>query len=190
MTTARVYRPVHIQQKLRTPLGVLYGCTDTSTAMFADAVTLGGTRITEAGVRKMSSEPNPDPASPGLNLSQAQAVLSKLRIVSSDKTGHTWGELVDYLHAERRIILQHDMYYLDDKTGGRNHVGHAMLLQALRRFDGKWQILGNNPTMTEAHWYSPDALKKAATVFADQTNVPGDGIRFLISRVVPRMAVD
>ena len=190
MTKARVYLPVHIQQKLRTPLGVLYGCTDSSTAMLEDAGKLGGTRISELGVRRLSSEPNPDPASPGLNLSQAQGVLTKLRIASSDKTGYTWAELIDYLHAGRRVILQHDMYYLDDPTGGRAHVGHAMLLQAARHFDGRWQILGNNPAMGQAHWYSPEALKRAATVFADQTNVPGDGLRYLISRVVPLMAVE
>lgn len=190
MTTARLYRPVHQKQKLRTASGSLYGCTDTTTAMFADAVTVGAVKITEAGVRKMSSEPIPDPASPGLNIPQAIAVLWKLRIGCADASGQDFDALLRYLNhgSGRRIIFQHDLYYLKDGTGGK-HVGHCMLLQAQRVIDGKQMILGNNPMMTGAHWYTIAELKAAGEAFGKQSGVANNGVRFAISKVVPMIAV-
>lgn len=188
MTVARVYRPTHQKQRLRTSSGVLYGCTDTSTAMFAEAVTVGGAKITEAGVRALSSEPQYDPASPGLNLPQAIAVLWRLRITAADKSGETFDQVRKYLRADRRVILQHDLYYLKDGTGG-HHVGHAMLLQAERVIDGHPMILGNNPAANTARWYTIAELKTAAEAFGKQTGVTSNGVRFAISRVVPRIAV-
>ena len=184
--TARIYRPVHLKQHL-TLNGKLYGCTDTSTAMFADAVTLGGVRITEAGVRKLSSEPVPDPASPGLSLPQAIAVLWKLRITATDRTGQTFDQMRKALQEDRRVILQHDMYYLNDGCS-HGHVGHAMLLQAERSVKGRTMILGDNPMCGTAKWYPLSVIRHAAEAFGDQTNVPGAGIRFAVSRIVPRMA--
>jgi len=187
MTTARVYRPHHIRQRLSLN-GSLYGCTDSSTAMFADAVSVGAVRITEAGVRKMSSEPIPDPASPGLSIPQAIAVLWKLRITAIDKSGQTFDQLGTYLRQERRVLLQHDMFYLNDGCA-HGHVGHCMLLQAERTIDGKMQILGNNPMCNDAKWYPVANLRRAAEAFGDQTGVPGNGIRFAVSHPVPRIAV-
>lgn len=187
MTTGR-YRPTHIRQRL-TLDGKLYGCTDTVTAMFADAATVGGARTTEAGVRKMSSEPIPDPASPGLNIPQAIAVLWKLRIGASDKSGQTWEDLIAYLDQGRYIMLQHDLYYLRD---GGGHVGHNMLLQTRRKLasaNGAMRIFGNNPTQTVAKWYPPSYVREAAEAFGRQTGVAGNGIRFAISRIVPRIEV-
>lgn len=186
--TASIYRPTHQQQK-RTLNGKLIGCTETSAAMFADAVTLGGTKTTEAGIRALSSEPTPDPASPGLNIPQVIAALWKLRIAATDKSGESWDDLRRYLQADRRIILQHDMFYLGDECGGANHVGHCMILQAERRVSGKTRILGNNPMCTGPKWYGLKNLRLAAEAFGDQTGVPGNGIRFAVSRVVPRIAV-
>ncbi len=193
MTTARVYRPTHIQQRLRTASGALYGCTDSCGAMMADAVTLGGVKITEAGFRKLSPEPIPDPQSPGLNIPQFIATLAKLRIAAYDKTGETWDDLVRYLDEDRRVMLQLDMYTLNDC--GRGRVGHAVFLQAKRRItlpDGResTRILGNNPMCGGSKWYTRSQLKPAAEKFGDQTGVPGNGIRFAVSRIVPRMAVE
>ncbi len=187
-TKARLYRPAHIQQKLRTPSGSLYGCTDSSFAMFADAVTLGGVKITEAGVRKMSTEPVPDPQSPGLNIPQGIAVMAKLRIAAYDKSGQTWAHVIDYLNEDRRVVLQVDNYVLNDC--GRSHIGHCIFLQAVRKINGVYKILADNPACSTAKWYSPATLKAAAIRFGDQTNVPNDGIRFAVSRIVPRMAVE
>ena len=189
--TARIYRNAHIQQKLRTASGTLYGCTDSCGAMFADSVTLGGVRTTEAGFRKMSPEPIPDPASPGLNIPQFIATLWKLRIVSIDKTGETWADLIRYLNEDRRVMLQLDNYTFNDC--GRSRVGHAVFLQAQREItlgSGKraTRILADNPMCSVGKWYPPSQLKNAAEVFGDQTGVPGAGIRFAVSRIVPRMA--
>ncbi len=189
---ARVYRPTHIQQKLRTPSGSLYGCTDTCGAMMADAVTLGGVKITEAGFRKLSPEPIPDPQSPGLNIPQFVATLAKLRIAAYDKSGETWDDLIRYLEEDRRVMLQLDNYTFNDC--GRSHVGHAVFLQAKRQItlaDGtrSTRILGDNPMCSGAKWYTRSQLKPAAEKFGDQTGVPGAGIRFAVSRIVPMMAV-
>jgi hypothetical protein len=190
MTTGR-YRPAHQQQHLRLN-GSLYGCTDTSTAMFIDAATVGGAKITEAGVRKLSSEPIPDPASPGLNIPQAVAVAWKLRVSMIDKSGETWGDLITYLDQGRYILLQHDMYYLRDGCGGGGHVGHAMLLQTRRRLKsagGAMRIFGNNPMCPNQKWYNPDYIKQAAEAFGKQTGVANGGLRFAISRIVPKIEV-
>lgn len=64
-----------------------------------------------------------------------------------------------------------------------------MLLQAERVIDGHTMILGNNPMASTARWYTVAELKAAADAFGNQTGVPGDGIRFAISRIVPRIAV-
>jgi hypothetical protein len=184
--TAHIYRPVHLRQRL-TLNGKLIGCTDTTTAMFADAVTIGGCRITEAGVRKLSSEPVPDPASPGLSIPQAIAVLWKLRISAADATGQNFDTLRNHLRQGRRIILQHDMFYLNDGCAS-GHVGHCMLLQEERTFDGKTQILGDNPMCGTAKWYPVARIKAAAEAFGDQSGVPGDGIRFAISKIIPKIA--
>ena len=190
---ARIYRNRHIQQRLRTSSGALYGCTDTCGAMFADSVTLGGVKITEAGFRKLSPEPQYDPHSPGLNIPQFIATLAKLRIAAFDKSGETWGDLVEYLGEDRRVLLQLDLHTLNDC--GSSSIGHAVFLQALRKItlaNGKreYRILGDNPLCTGSKWYSPATLKAAAERFGDQTNVPGNGIRFAVSRVVPYMAVE
>lgn len=188
---SRIYRNRHIQQRLRTESGALYGCTDTCGAMFADSVTLGGVRITEAGFRKLSPEPIPDPASPGLNIPQFVATLAKLRIAAYDKSGHTWADLVAMLDDDRRVMLQLDNYTLNDC--GRGRVGHAVFLQAKREItlaSGKRavRILADNPACSTSKWYPPSQLRDAAEAFGDQTGVPGAGIRFAVSRIVPRIA--
>lgn len=200
-TQALVYRPTHHRQTMRAPstppyvaagtAGKLIGCTDTVTGMFADAVTHGGTNIGESGIRKLTGEVPPDPKSPGLNLPQAIAALWKLRIAAADKSGETWADLLRYLDQGRYIILQHDMHFLGDGCGD-NHVGHCMLLQTRRRLasaNGAIRIFGNNPMCPTAKWYVPSKVKEAAEAFGDQTGVPGNGIRFAISRTVPRIAV-
>jgi hypothetical protein len=188
---SRIYRNAHIQQKLRTSSGALYGCTDSCGAMWADSVTLGGVRITEAGFRKMSPEPIPDPASPGLNIPQFIATLQKLRIAALDKSGETWTDLMKYLDGDRRVMLQLDYWTLNDC--GRAHVGHAVFLQAHRTItlkDGRKasRILADNPACSVGKWYPPSQLRAAAEAFGDSTGVPGAGIRFAVSRIVPRMA--
>ena len=190
---ARIYRNAHIQQKLRTTSGALYGCTDSCGAMFADSVTLGGVKITEAGFRKLSPEPQYDPNSPGLNIPQFVYTLGKLRIKAYDKSGETWTDLVDYLGEDRRVMLQLDLRTLNDC--GNSPIGHAVFLQALRKITlangtREYRILGDNPLCSVSKWYSPATLKAAAERFEDQTGVPGAGIRFAVSRIVPYMAVE
>jgi hypothetical protein len=165
--------------------GKLISCSESVGCMTADAVTFGAVRLTQETFRALSSEPHPDPASPGLNIPQVLAVLRGLRIVGMvDNTGDAWGALFARLNQDRRVILQVENAELHDCSSSRT--GHMILLQAYRAGRG---ILANNPLCDAAHWYKPSVIRRAAEVFADATGVPGAGLRFAVTRPLPRVAV-
>ena len=173
---ARIYRPKQQQQTRRFPAGgPLIGCTETSFAMFVDAVTFGGCLVTEDIVRTLSGEEPPNPASPGLNLDQLETVARKLHVEFTNVTGQGWADVERYLGASenRRIVAQ--LWYADIGGGA---IGHAFHLQALRVRNGRRQVLANDPMKKAAAWYDADRVRRAMTTFADRTGVPGDGLRF------------
>lgn len=180
----RVYRPRHQQQKLRLtyPDGrsVLIGCTDTSFAMFADATTMGGLKITEAQVRYMSGEATPDPQSPGLNIPQLVKVAKKLHIVFLDRTGMGENTVRGYLTNNQKVVAQ--LWYAG--IGGTN-IGHAVLLQALGH-NGK--ILLNDPMKTAPEWVDDDRVFDAMKEFARRTKLTS-GLRLGVGRKVQKIAV-
>lgn len=177
-----IYRPVQRYQLNKAdPIGK-FGCSNYSFAMYADAVTIGGLKISGADARKISSEPKPNPQSPGLNIDQLVEVADKLRIDLWDRTGLTWRHLIQFLKEDRRILLQLKNEELKDGT--TTDVPHMILLQAIRSKG----ILGNNPLLKTAFWYNESNVKRAAEEFGRDTNVPGDGIRFAVSKPIPRIA--
>ncbi len=180
--TARIYRPTHIRQRA-TYAGKLIGCSETSTAMLADAVSMGAVKLTEIQSRSLSSEPHPDPASPGLNIPQCLGILRKLRIVGTfDATGRTWSQFVDDLQFERRCLVQ---LYQGVLTGRGKTVPHMVLVQAYRSIG----FLINNPLDAANVWVSPERLRAAMTTYAADTGVPNKGLRYAASKAVPRVGV-
>jgi hypothetical protein len=179
---ARIYRPAHQQQK-RTFNGKLIGCTETSFAMFVDAVTFGGCIVSESHVRSLSNEPVPNPASPGLNIDQIDDVAKKLRVEYNDATGTAWTTLVKWLDQNRRIHAQ--LWYAD--IGGTN-IGHAILIQARRTRSGKREMLINDPMKKAEQWIAESKVKTAMDRFGTMTGVPGLGLRFAYSKRLPYVA--
>lgn len=183
-TVPRIYRPRHVKEHVRLG-GKLISCSECVGVMAADAASLGAVQLTQEAFRAMSSEPVPDPVSPGLNLPQVVEVHRKLRIVGTvDRTGDSWGELWAFLNGDRRILLQVQMADLRSCAPGRT--GHMILLQAYRRGKG---IIVNDPMCDTARWMRPSVVRAAAESFANETHVPGDGLRFAITRRIPRVAV-
>lgn len=186
MTTARIYRPRHQQQKLKVN-GKLYGCSDTSLAMLVDASTFGGCRVTEGIVRSLSSEPKPDPKSPGLNIRQLVEVARKLHVPFVDKSGETLADMKRYLGENRRIVAQ--LWYADI---GHGAFGHAIHIQAWRVRPGGiagGEFLINDPLKTKEQWMQDDKVLAGMNHFGDMTGVPGKGTRFGVGRVLPFIAV-
>lgn len=189
---ARIHRPTHQRQLVSSDKYGKYNCTAYAMAMFADAVTLGGCRVKGRQIRAWSDEPVPDPTSPGLNLSQIIVVANKLGIELDNRTGDTWAEAMDLLDGDRRIIAQVSYAELGKARCQGADFGHAILLQARRRRPGGiagWEILANDPLCTAAKWYQDDLVREAMAKFGDETHVPGAGLRFATSRVVPQIAV-
>jgi hypothetical protein len=176
---ARIHRPRHQRQK-RTLGGKLIGCTETVFAMFADAVTLGGVRLSEGRVRLMSNEPVPDPGSPGLNLGQMDAVAAKLGIGYANRTGKgdSWADIVARLNENRRVQVS---VWIG--------VNHSELLQAVRARPGApggFEVLKNDPLKGKAEWVVDDTIRAQAQAFV--THNGGNGLWYAYSSKLPFVA--
>lgn len=178
---ALIYRPTHQQQKLRLN-GVLIGCTDTSTAMYADAVTMGGVKITEAIVRQMSNERLPDPASPGLNIPQCIAVMKQFHIAMTDRTSYGPETFQSLVSDNRKQLAQ--LWY---SAIGGTPIGHAVLVQYRELRHGQWFDLINDPMRTAAVWMEEDRVLAGMKEFAMRSGL-ASGLRFATSRKVQKMA--
>lgn len=80
-------------------------CAAYALATFADRATLGGVQVTGAAVRALSNEPNPDPASPGLNVGQQRDVARRLGITASSRVGAADADLLTLLRQERPVCV-------------------------------------------------------------------------------------
>lgn len=187
---AHIYRPRHQRQLIGSDPFGKFNCTAYAAAMFADAVTLGGSRVTGKQVRAWSSEPIPNPSSPGLNIAQVGVVLRRLGITCTDRTGQSWAAVVAALKADRRVIAQVAYGELGPDRCQSGDFGHALLLQLYRDsrpgFTGP-VVFANDPLCGAAKWYSAARIHAAMTEFADDTHVPGTGLRFAIGRIVPHL---
>ena len=104
-----IYKPAH-QYQLKpgsAPTGG-FDCTAYATAMAIDRASMGGVRVTGKQVRQASSEPIPDPDSPGLNLPQVIAVAAKWHVELFDRRGAPWSAVIEALSEGRGVILQGD----------------------------------------------------------------------------------
>lgn len=179
----RRYHAKGQKQKLRFA-GALIGCTDTSFAVGVDGATLGGVIVTEQEVRRLSDETKPDPASPGLNLSQLAAVARKLNVDFANNTGGLWSQLETTLANNALVVAQ--LWYAD--IGG-TPIGHAVLVEQIRP-DGKRQRARiMDPMVGEWAWIDADKLQHAMQHFARMTGLTR-GLRYGSFRRAPWISDD
>lgn len=176
---ARIYRTHHIRQK-RIFQGKLIGCTETVFAMFLDAISFGAIRLTEAKVRAMSTEPIPDPNSPGLNLSQMEIIAHQLGVEYTNRTdkGDDWNDVVARLNENRRVQIS---VWIG--------VNHSELLQAVRARPGGvagWEVLKDNPLDSTSRWVTDDEIKAQAAAFVVHNG--GNGLWYAYSKKLPYVA--
>lgn len=178
-TTRKRYTPKALKQALRFE-GHLIGCTDTVFAMLVDASTCGGVTVTEAEVRALSNEAHPDPASPGLNLGQLEAVARKLRVPFASMAGHSWAELQAATLVNRRICAQ--LWY-PDLGGGA--VGHALYVEKFMK--GKAYVL--DPVTGKYSWIASATLRKAMQSFATRAGLKS-GLYWGQTRQCPWLSIN
>ena len=173
----------HMTQRVPSDPYWRVNCTAYCAAMLINDATLGGLyRVTGANVRAYSNEPKPDPASPGLNISQIRNVAQRnFRVTLADRTGNGWSTLMTELHNNRRILLQLDYGSLQeqDKCQSGGNFDHAVVLV---RDTGLNTILVSDPLCSSAKNMSETALRKAATDFG---NKHGGKLWWAMTRPIP-----
>lgn len=176
----------HMTQRVPSDPNWTVNCTAYCGAMLADDSVLGGMLgITGKLIRAKSSEPNPDPGSPGLNIAQVRSVLTGLRIATQDMTGNPRGDVLDAIEEGRRVLLQIAYRGL----GGRRcqadgDFGHAVVLVKIA---GDGDLWASDPLCDRAKKYPREAIFDAAQEFARDTGV-ASGLRWLMTRKIQRVA--
>lgn len=116
-------------------------CTAFAAAMAGDYDTCGATVLTGARVRQDSNEPVPDPASPGLNLSQVDASLNRHGIDLDTRYKYPWDQFAARIDAGQGAILQ---------------VSYAPIADS--RFDAGGGFRGNHAIFVPPRWKVMDPL--------------------------------
>lgn len=167
------YHPTH--QNQLGPDGGKYGstnCTACSAGMAGQAHTCGGLRYTGAQIRAASSEPIPDPRSPGLNLAQVDSALYRLSSGRIDLDTHY---RYDFSALQRRVdggaqaILQIRRKVLVDRGHAHGNLfglGHA--IEIGRDSTGLWF----DDPLTGRFYVDWETLKRAAGALV--LNLAGD----------------
>jgi len=192
---ATIYRPKHQRQiNPGDPYGK-YNCTAYSAAIAVDRATLGGSRVTGEGIRANSSEPRPDPGSPGLDLSQATAAAFRTTRVDLTVRRATWASLTASLRAGRGAILQGDydqMGSFSCQTSFRGN--HAVYLNNLNtetveiggvEYTAGKAALMYDPLCTSYKWTPLTVLRKYGEKFA--LSVGFSGVLFATTRITPNI---
>lgn len=192
MTTAVIYRAPHLRQLIPSDPYGWANCSAVGLARATNAATLGGLRISGREVRALSSEPIPDPRSPGLNIPQLVAVSRKLRVPIVDRTGGTWDDIVTVLDNEgpgRRVLAQIDYATLGAlrcQKGG--DFGHLLTLDAVRRRDGALQVLASDSLCSAVRWYPIAPVRAAMARLALDSGLTGGRLRWAVTREIPLIA--
>jgi len=183
-----IYRAPHRRQLVASDPYGRYNCTAYAAARAIDAATVGGLKVDGVTIRALSNEPVPNPSSPGLNIPQVVAVSRKLRVPLYDRSGDGWDAVVGFLDLigpGRRVLAQIDHDAWAEKCQATGSFLHALTLDALRRKDGRLQILGSDPLCSALRWYDASNVRVAMAAFTG-----GDPRRlsFAITREIPLIA--
>lgn len=181
-----VYRPAGQNQLTAGDPHGGSSCAAYAGAMLVDYATTGGLWISGADFRRLSDEPTPDPASPGLNLEQVCAVSRKLRVPFVNRTGQTWETLQASLRGYRGIHLSIWYEALPESLRVQKNPpvgGHSVAVTAV---DATGRLLVWDPLRGGPAWMSAAAVKAAAAAFAKRAG--GAGLYWAQTRVVPLLA--
>lgn len=148
--------------------------------------TLGGVYITGEQIRALSTEPKPDPKSPGLNIDQIVKVARVLRVDMGDRTGKPWTQLVADMTEGARIMAQIDYKTLGVYRAQPGDFGHAICIVSMH--SNGLSVWASDPLAPAPRWYPVNVIEQAMTVFARQTGIKAPGLRYGRSRIVPRIA--
>lgn len=175
----------HMTQRVPSDPNWAVNCTAYCGAMLADDSTLGGLLgITGKLIRAKSSEPDPDPGSPGLNILQVRSVLTGLRIPTQDMTGSPRGDVLEALEEGRRVLLQLTYGKLGAHRCQSGSFGHAVVLVKIAPDGDLW---ASDPLCNRAKKYPREVVFDAAQDFARDTGV-SNGLRWLMTRKIQRIA--
>ncbi len=177
---------VHRTQRVSTDPHWTVNCTAYCAAMMIVDATTGGVTISGRQVRAESSEPTPDPASPGLNIPQIRTVAAKYRVKIDDMQGHSWQEAVAAMDHGRRILLSIDYRSLGSyRCQANGDFGHAVVMVKVKAGD-RTRIICSDPLCSSVKEYPSQLLHDAATKFARDTGVR-EGLRWAQTRIIPRV---
>lgn len=174
----------HMTQRVPSDPHWQVNCTAYCGAMLVDDATIGGlVGITGRWIRAHSSEPNPDPNSPGLNIGQVRSVMTGLHVPTEDRTGQNRDDVITALRQDRRVLLQVQYGELGAYRAQAGDFGHALVL--FYDPDGG-KVWGSDPLASKARLYPEDVMFDAARVFARKTG-QATGLRWMTTRAVQRI---
>ena len=195
---AVVYRPKFANQiRDGGPTGP-YDCTAWSCAFAIDRATLGGVKVTGRQLRLASNEPRPDPASPGLNLTQVTSAAFRLtRVVLTPRRG-SWAVMLRHL-GPSGVLLPGDYDQIPaafDCQPGFNDL-HAVYLNnqnsgSVTAADGRIYGPGEcaltyDPLCSAFRWVPLVVLRKYAEKYARRVGYTG-GVIYATTRATPLIA--
>ena len=172
----------HMTQRVPSDPHWRVNCTAYCAAMCINDSVLGGLYdVSGQRIRALSSEPSPDPASPGLSIKQVLSVAIKhYGAKMADRSGASWSEVMAALHNNARILLQIDYATLGSaRCQANGDFGHAVVLV---RDSGTNTILASDPLCSAPKNYSENALRAAATKFGNEN---GGHLWWAMTRPVP-----
>ena len=177
---AVIYRPKHERQIKPSDRYGRYNCGAVATAIAIDRATLGGVMVNGEDVRALTTEPVPDPASPGLNIPQLVEAAGDLHVVLTRVSGGTFTRLLDYLREGRGVSLSGEGAALGPNTCQPDFVGaHQIFLNNLST-DGT-SILVYNPLCPTYRWLAVTTVRK----YAERFGALHGGLAYAITRVTP-----
>lgn len=179
---AFIYRPKHHEQIAEGgPTGDV-DCTAWSGAHFADRATLGGVYIPGRTIRLRSSEPKPNPGSPGLNIDQVAAVLREFNITVTVRHGD-WQDVIHELDEGRGVMIAIDYDQLHRISCQPTFLDfHAGFINNRSRTG---RLLWYDSLCKDYKYVDELPIRRAAEKFANNT---GLGVYHAYTRVTPNVA--
>lgn len=184
-----IYKPAH-QYQLGPGSGPTGGvdCTAYAAAVAIDRATLGGTKVTGRQVRLASTEPYPDPQSPGLNLPQVINVAFRWHVELVQRSGAPWASLIAALKAGRGVILQGDYDQIPPGFSGQLSFNgdHAVYVNHVT---GDGDLYWQDPLRKSGPIEIPEAIARAYAEKLSRSWGLYPGVAFATTRVTPTIAV-
>lgn len=174
---------VHRTQKVLKDPFWMYNCTAYGLEMMLKDASLGAINITGQRIRAMSSEPQPDPASPGLNISQMVAVAAQFKVTYVNKRGHPWSELVASLDQGKRVQAAVDYGELGSYRCQGGDFGHSVVLVKVKAGD-RTKIVASDPLCSTVKEYPSRLILHAMEAWSNAHNI---GLDWAVTRAIPRI---